>query len=44
MGGEDVACASVLQGSLRDPFDRILIAQALARNLVLISIEKLFDQ
>jgi len=40
----DAALAGALQGSLRDPFDRILIAQALARNLVLISIETLFDQ
>lgn len=40
---EDAARAGAWQGSLRDPFDRILIAQALARNLVLISIETLFD-
>lgn len=41
---EDAARAGALQGPLRDPFDRILIAQALAHNLVLISIETLFDQ
>lgn len=41
---EDAARAGALQGPLRDPFDRMLIAQALARNLVLISIEKRFDQ
>ena len=41
---EDAARASALQGPLRDPFDRMLIAQALGRNLVLISIETLFDQ
>ncbi len=40
---EDAARASALQGPLRDPFDRMLIAQALGRNLVLISIETLFD-
>lgn len=41
---EDAARAGALQGPLRDPFDRMLIAQALARNLVLISIETLFDR
>ncbi len=41
---EDAARAGALQGPLRDPFDRILIAQALAHDLVLISIETLFDQ
>ena len=30
--------------TVRDPFDRLLIAQALGRNLVLVSIETLFDQ
>ena len=39
----DAARAGALQGPLRDPFDRMLIAQALGRNLVLISIETLFD-
>ena len=29
---------------LRDPFDRMLVAQALSRNLVLISNESLFDR
>ena len=41
---EDAARAGALQGALRDPFDRMLITQALGRNLVLISIETLFDQ
>ena len=41
---EDAARAGALPGPLRDPFDRLLIAQALGRNLVLISIETLFDQ
>ena len=41
---EDAARAGALQGPLRDPFDRMLIAQALTRNLVLISIETFFDQ
>ena len=41
---EDATRAGALPGPLRDPFDRILIAQALARNLVLISIEDRFDQ
>ena len=41
---EDAARAGALPGPLSDPFDRLLIAQALGRNLVLISIETLFDQ
>ena len=40
---EDAVRAGSLPGPLRDPFDRMLIAQALARNLVLISIEECFD-
>ena len=40
---EDAARAGALPGPLRDPFDRVLIAQALSGNLVLVSIEPLFD-
>ena len=40
----DAARAGALPGRHRDPFDRMLIAQALARNLVLISNEPLFDR
>lgn len=40
---EDAARAGSLPGPLRDPFDRVLIAQALSGNLVLVSIEPLFD-
>ena len=40
---EDAARAGSLPGPLRDPFDRVLIAQALSSNLVLVSIEPLFD-
>ena len=36
--------AGSLPGPHREPFDRILIAQALAGNLVLISSESLFDR
>jgi PIN domain nuclease of toxin-antitoxin system len=36
--------AGNLPGPHRDPFDRMLIAQALARQLVLISNERLFDR
>ena len=36
---EDATRAGLLPGPDRDPFDRMLIAQALARGLVLISIE-----
>lgn len=32
-----------LEGSHKDPFDRMLIAQALAENMVLVSNETLFD-
>lgn len=40
---EDAAQAGVLPGPLRDPFDRMLIAQALSRDLVVISNEDIFD-
>ena len=36
--------AGALPGPLRDPFDRMLIAQAVSRDLVLISNESLFDR
>ena len=36
--------AGSLPGPLRDPFDRILIAQALTEDVVLVSNETLFDQ
>lgn len=35
--------AGALPGPLRDPFDRMLIAQAVARDLLLVSNETLFD-
>ena len=41
---DDAGRAGELPGPHRDPFDRMLISQALARNLILISIETLFDQ
>ena len=40
---DDAARAGRLPGPHRDPFDRMLIAQALARGLALVSIEKTFD-
>ena len=40
----DGARAGALPGHHRDPFDRILIAQALARNVVLVSNEAIFDR
>ena len=40
---DDAARAGTLAGIHRDPFDRMLVAQAQARNLVLVSIESLFD-
>lgn len=41
---EDVVRAGSLSSPLRDPFDRILIAKALARSLVPNSIEECFGQ
>ena len=41
---DDAGRAGELPGPHRDPFNRMLISQALARNLFLISIETLFDQ
>lgn len=41
---EDATRAGSLPGLHRDPFDRMLIAQALMHNLVFISNESLFDQ
>jgi len=35
--------AGSLPGAHRDPFDRILIAQAIAENLTLVSNERIFD-
>ena len=40
----DASRAGALPQFHRDPFDRMLIAQALARNLVLVSNESLFDR
>jgi len=36
--------AGLLPGEHKDPFDRLLIAQAQAENLLLVSNEKLFDR
>ena len=41
---EDATRAGALPGPLRDPFDRVLIAQALARDLVLVSTDAHFDR
>ena len=41
---DDAVRAGALPGPLRDPFDRMLIAQALSRDLVLISNESVFDR
>ncbi len=35
--------AGLLPGTHRDPFDRLLIAQAQAENLILVSNERVFD-
>ena len=41
---DDAARAGSLPGPHQDPFDMMLIAQALARNLLLVSIESHFDR
>lgn len=43
VGVADAARAGALPAPLRDPFDRMLIAQALGRDLILVSIEAPFD-
>ena len=40
---DDAARAGQLPGIHRDPFDRMLIAQALARNLPIVSVDRAFD-
>ena len=40
---DDAARAGTLPGPHNDPFDRMLIAQALSHNLTLVSNESLFD-
>ncbi len=40
---DEAGRAGALPGPLRDPFDRMLIAQALGQDLVLVSIETRFD-
>ena len=41
---EDGVRAGMLPDYHRDPFDRMLIAQALGRNLMVVSVEALFDR
>ena len=41
---EDAERAGGLRGPYGDPFDRMLIAQAVARGLVLVSIDRMFDK
>ena len=40
---EDAECAGRLPGPHGDPFGRMLIAQAVARGLVLVSVDRMFD-
>ena len=40
---DDAARAGRLPGLHRDPFDRVLIAQALARDLAIVSVDRAFD-
>jgi PIN domain nuclease of toxin-antitoxin system len=44
IGIHDGEAAGRLQGPHRDPFDRMLIAQALAGSLTIVSNERLFDR
>lgn len=41
---DDAERAGRLPGPHRDPFDRVLIAQAQARNLPIVSTDRVFDQ
>ena len=41
---DEAARAGALPGPLGDPFDRMLIAQALSRNLTVLSIDSIFDR
>ena len=41
---EDAERAGRLPGPHGDPFDRMLIAQAMARGLALVSIDRVFDK
>lgn len=41
---DDAERAGRLPGPHRDPFDRLLAAQALARNLVVVSVDRVFDR
>lgn len=43
ISGDHAIRAGLLPGSHKDPFDRMLIAQAQAENLVLVSNEQAFD-
>ena len=43
IGVQDASLAGRLPGPHRDPFDRMLIAQALTRGLVLVSRDAVFD-
>ena len=40
---DDAARAGRLPGLHRDPFDRVLIAQALARDMAIVSVDQAFD-
>ena len=40
---DDAARAGRLPGLHRDPFDRVIIAQALARDLAVVSVDRTFD-
>ena len=44
IGVADAERAGRLPGPHRDPFDRMLIAQALTRNLTIVSIDSAFDR
>ena len=41
---DEAARAGALPGALGDPFDRMLIAQALSRNLTVVSVDSVFDR
>ena len=44
IGLADAERAGRLPGPHRDPFDRMIIAQALAQDLPVVSVDKVFDR
>jgi PIN domain nuclease of toxin-antitoxin system len=43
ISGEHAVRAGLLPGTHKDPFDRMLVAQAQAEDMLIVSNEKIFD-